>query len=101
MVGQNLLGKMDRRIRQAKSKDVSFGGCSVVLIGDYAQFPPVLATPLYGKVKLTDTFAVQGELAYKMFTKVIILNEIKRQVAGEGDTDQASFIVALNNVREG
>ena len=70
MLGLNLLGKMDRRLQQAKNKDVPFGGCSIVLIGDYAQLPTVLATPLYGRAKLSDPYAVHGELVYKMFAKV-------------------------------
>ena len=101
MLGLNLLGKIDQRLRQAKNRDQPFGGCSVVLIGDYAQLPPVLATPLFGKAKQNDPFAVQGEFIYKMFYKVICLTEIKRQVAAAGDIDQAMFIVALNNIREG
>ena len=63
MLGLNLLGKIDQRLRQAKNRDQPFG--------DYAQLPPVLATPLFGKAKQNDPFAVQGEQLMQKDNKLL------------------------------
>ncbi|CAF0851927.1 unnamed protein product, partial [Brachionus calyciflorus] len=44
-----MFGKIDRRLRQAKDKDILLGGMSVLLIGDPGQLLPV------GQVPLNDT----------------------------------------------
>ena len=59
------------------TRDKSFGGVSVVLVGDPGQLLPVGGTPLYGKSD--KLFCLQGELAYSAFTKVIILDQVVRQ----------------------
>ena len=42
MLNLQFLGKLDRRLRQAKNRmDVAFGGISVILAGDFYQLPPV------------------------------------------------------------
>ena len=50
VVGQKLLGWIDRRCRQATTKnDEPFGGISIILVGDIAQLPPVGDKVLYYK----------------------------------------------------
>eukprot|EP00919_Chromeraceae_sp_WS-2016_P015076 GHVR01035449.1.p1 GENE.GHVR01035449.1~~GHVR01035449.1.p1 ORF type:complete len:181 (+),score=9.19 GHVR01035449.1:69-611(+) len=43
MIGQRFLGAIDTRLRQAfpDNADRLFGGIAVILLGDYAQLPPV------------------------------------------------------------
>ena len=48
MLNLQFLGKLDRRLRQAKNRmDVAFGGISVILAGDFYQLPPVEEPALY------------------------------------------------------
>ena len=47
MLGQAMLGWIDRRCRQATGKtDEVFGGLSIILVGDHAQLPPVADKPI-------------------------------------------------------
>ena len=57
MVSRKTFGMIDRRLRQAfpHKSQVLFGGCSVLLFGDFGQLPPVFGLPLY----TTHTSSVQ------------------------------------------
>ena len=48
MVGSNMLLEIHRRLQQIKgvSYDVSFGGISILAVGDLYQLPPVMQPPL-------------------------------------------------------
>ena len=73
MLGQTMLGWMDRRCRQATGiSDVVFGCLSIILFGDPAQLPPVADKPLYHN-KPSSSIGEQGHLAYLMFTNVIVM----------------------------
>ena len=48
MLSQQMLGAIDKRLREITGKQtVDAGGFSIILVGDQAQLPPVLASPLY------------------------------------------------------
>ena len=50
MVGQWMLALIiDIRLHQAFSEkqNLPFGGCSIILVGDFGQLPPVLEKPIY------------------------------------------------------
>ena len=49
MVGRKLLSRMDARLRDAfpEKQNEMFGGCSILLLGDFAQLPPVGDIPLF------------------------------------------------------
>ena len=50
MVSLDLLGKIDSRMRQAKgTRNMTFKGVSVVLVGNQGQLLSVGGTPPYGK----------------------------------------------------
>ena len=49
MLGLEILHYIDARLRQIKANDEKFGGISVILMGDFAQLPPVKDMPLYTK----------------------------------------------------
>ena len=98
MVGRKVFGQIDRRLRQAfphHAQEV-FGGCSILLFGDFGQLPPVMDLPLY----TTDTrsnLSDQGRAAYLQFDKAFTLTLIMRQ-AGQ-DPEQVHFRDALFRLR--
>ena len=43
VIGQKMSGWVDRKLHQASGKfNLQLGGCSIILVGDSAQLPPVL-----------------------------------------------------------
>lgn len=89
MIGQTLLGWIDKCCRQATGQqDKVFGNVSIILIGDPAQLPPVADKPLY-HVKPSGVIGEQGHLAYLMFDKVVKLTQNQR-VQGS-NPEQVSF----------
>ena len=92
------LYQIDRRLREAKPEfaQCMFGGMSVVLMGDYAQLPPVMDKSLFEQV-LPDSFAADGKMAYNQFNDVIVLDTIMRQ-QGEG---QKFFRGCLTHLAKG
>ena len=55
------------RLYQAFSEkqNLSFGSCSIILVGDFGQLPPVLGEPIYSQITWYDTFSNDGIKAYK------------------------------------
>lgn len=100
MVGRNMIGQVDRRLRQIfphQAQDV-FGGCSCLLFGDFGQLPPVMDLPMYttnSRAELSD----QGRVAYQTFDKAIVLDQVMRQ-AGH-DPEQVKFRGILLRLRDG
>jgi len=99
MLGQTMLGWMDRRCRQATDiSDVVFGCLSIILFGDPAQLPPVADKPLYHN-KPSSSIGEQGHLAYLMFANVIKLSANQR-VRGT-NPEQTQFRNLLMRLRTG
>ena len=98
-VGQNLLGWIDARCRQATGKiDIAFGGISVVLVGDIAQLTPVGDRPLYHTMPKSEK-QIQGHLMYQQFKQVIGLT-VNHRVNGDS-TSQSLFREILLRARNG
>ncbi len=98
MVGRKVFGQIDRRLRQAfphHAQEV-FGGCSILLFGDFGQLPPVMDLPLYTTDTRSD-LSDQGRAAYLQFDKAFTLTRIMRQ-AGQ-DPDQVRFRDILLRLR--
>ena len=100
MVGLYMLYAIDKRLREIKctNSDIPFGGISVILMGDFAQLPPVGDKPLYaaglGKLSHQQTL---GKIVFEEFKRTIIFDTIMRQ---QGDK-QKRFREVLNNVSTG
>ncbi|KAL2499053.1 ATP-dependent DNA helicase [Abeliophyllum distichum] len=95
MLGRSMLANVDLRCRDIFATNESFGGVSVILVGDMRQLPPVFDSPLYSN---KGSYMQQcGTLAYSVFDKCIRLSYIFRQV-GE---DQASLREALHRLSDG
>ena len=99
VIGQNMLGWIDSRCRQATGKkDILFGGISVILVGDIAQLPTVMDKVLYHPYPNNEV-AIAGYVAYCSFRTVVMLKSNMRST-GESDA-QKSFRKALLNLRNG
>ena len=67
MVGRKVFGQIDRQAFPHHAQEV-FGGCSILLFGDFGQMPPVMDLPLYTTNTRSD-LSNQGRAAYLQFDK--------------------------------
>ena len=75
-----------------RDKEV-FGGCSVLLFGDWGQLPPLYTT--VARTELSDL----GSADYHLFDKAIVLDKVTRQAGA--DTEQHLFSDRLLILRDG
>ena len=100
MLGQSSLYYIDRRLRQIMvTPDIPFGGIVVVLTGDPAQLPPVLANCLWDDRAKHGTPNAQGYFQYLTFTTVSKLTVNER--LDRNDRDLADFESFLLRLRDG
>ena len=102
MISFDLLYMIDQRLREAFSlnADQHFGGCSILLMGDYGQLPPVVGAPLYDMQpdsNIENQYRNMGFLAFRKFNMCFTLNESKRQAGEENE----SFRNILDSVYNG
>src|SRR5204862_733506 len=83
MVGRRLFSKVDSRFRDGfpHRRNDYFGGCSMLMFGDFGQLPPVGDTPLFDLSQRDGTSdyvleANNGRDAYLSLTESITLNRI-------------------------
>jgi ATP-dependent DNA helicase PIF1 len=98
MVGCTILGQIDSRLRQifASNCHTVFGGCSIVLMGDFGQLPPILDKCLYSvsKDKSKNPLSDKGRLAYLQFKTAVFLTSVVRQA---GDNIFRDILLRLRN----
>ena len=97
MVGLYMLYAIDKRLKEIKStnSNIPFGGISVILMGDFAQLPPVRGKPLFTTdIKNLSHYQVLGKMIFDNFKITIIFDQIMRQ---QGD-DQKQFRTVLDNL---
>ena len=98
MVGKYMLYQLSKRLQEIKPQNSTkeFGGLSVVLMGDFAQLPPVADLPLFTKKGGTINQII-GKSLYMLFNKSFTLTESMRQ---QGD-DQKIFRSILDSIANG
>ncbi|CAF0979608.1 unnamed protein product [Brachionus calyciflorus] len=106
MVSLNLLANIDLTLREIKDKNSIFGNLNILFVGDFFQFPPVAAYPLYKNIKFneeilrTDQFsekmrkAYNGRILWLHIKDVIFLDEPMRQI---NDLNYADFLTRVKN----
>jgi ATP-dependent DNA helicase PIF1 len=105
MVGRKLFSRMDARLRDAfpEKQNEMFGGCSILLLGDFAQLPPVGDISLFNlhpQVRgnpETVMASNKGRALYITLTESITLDRIMRQ-QGE-DPPAVQFRQVLSNLQ--
>ena len=109
MVGRKLLSRMDARLRDAfpKKQNEMFGGCSILLFGDFGQLHPVGDAPLFNlrpQVRGNSEAVLasnKGRALYMSLTESITLDRIMRQRGGGGGRDPTAvqFRQVLSNLQ--
>ena len=96
MIGSGLFHWIDRRARQAFARpDEIFGGASIILVGDFAQLPPVQDKSLFDSNTLHPD-QIFGHAHYDLFQTVIMLRQNMRVCK-----EEQKFMEILLRVRDG
>jgi len=93
MLGQKKLALLDERLREVKANKNPFGGLNIILVGDFAQLPPVGDNPMW-KVAHEGEKNKHGYALFNQFNAFIELDQPKRQ-------KDKKFIGFLNRLRDG
>ena len=100
LLSAELLSQIDAALRFAKEKpDEWFGGIIVIFAGDFYQYPPVCATPLYNSIpsysKTSDSQLARrlGRLAWKSVNAVVTFTDQKRM------KDDVEYATAVTHLR--
>ena len=89
VVGQNMLGWIDRRCWQRTRRlDLPFGGITVIFVGDFLQLSPVMDKVLFCKNPNEENEAIRL-FVFKLFDKVVNLTKDEGS-KGQND-DQKRF----------
>lgn len=71
---------IDQRLRQVYADlNTPFGGRSVLLLGDFAQSPPIFDKPLYRQGPLTVAAEAHARLIYERFVQSVFLKQLSRR----------------------
>ena len=95
MVGSTMFSRVDTRLRQIMGLNESFGGVSVIIVGDLSQLPPVMDSPIYMMPRSHDMARLI--LCNPLWDEFYLyeLTKIMRQQSDSQFTD------SLNNVAKG
>ncbi|XP_052127487.1 ATP-dependent DNA helicase pif1-like [Frankliniella occidentalis] len=82
MIGLEMLGKIDHRLKQKQyliKRNCALHNGNSIFLGDIFQLPPVMDTPLYSLVQLSNPLKIQGRIVWDMIDGCIILKNVNRQ----------------------
>ena len=99
MVGQYMLYQISKRLQEAKphKSNIDFAGVSIVLMGDFAQLPPVTDKSLFNNTGGA-SFQIKGRYLYQEhFKKTLTLTDNMRQKG----KDQEIFRNILDSIAMG
>ena len=100
MIGLYMLYMIDARLKEIKCCNESFGGISIIIMGDFAQLPPVKDQPMFArgtKTRKLSHYQSEAVALFNLFQTTIIFDEIMRQ---SGD-DQKEFRDTLDSLASG
>ena len=91
-IGPKMLTQIDARLHQdfPSNCTIPFGGCSIILVGDFIQLPHVKDIPMYVGSSI-------GTALWRTFDTFITLNTILRQQGN--NPSQTAFRQLLPNLR--
>ncbi|XP_067927803.1 ATP-dependent DNA helicase pif1-like [Watersipora subatra] len=80
MIGCRLINAIDKRLRQAfpEKSDQFFGGCSIIMFGDFSQLPPVLYARMF-QPNVRSGVCLHDHSAYQTFDTAFFLSQCMRQ----------------------
>ena len=93
MLGQKELSRLNTRLQEIKANDQNFGGMSLILVGDFAQLPPIADPPMWKK-PYNGEEKRNGFILYRQFKTYVELDQPKRQ-------NDRKFLDLLSRVRNG
>ena len=99
MLGQRTLAWVDKRLRQATGKlNEPLGGISMILLGDFAQLPPVGDKPIYA----TSPSSILGQHGYSIYTLFETVVMLRQNIRQAGNNPEAEvFREILMRMRNG
>ena len=102
MLGHRSLAWVDKRIQQATGKlSKPFGGISLMILGDFAQLPPVGDKPIYASPSQSSSLLTQyGHSIYGLFETVVMLKTFDRleTILRQNNFKQYSFAYEMVSV---
>jgi hypothetical protein len=79
MISASILARIDHRLREAfpDNQRCPFGGTSIILMGDFAQIPPVGGVPMYYSPSINSKLLnIEGFNLYRLFKKSHRLKQV-------------------------
>ena len=96
MLSQSMLYYIHLRLCEGlpQTSHLPFGGMAILLVGDPAQLPPVLANPLWTK-RTTGASNTNGYALYNLFENVVKLTANQRIISGQDEFKE--FLLRLRD----
>ena len=91
IVGSNMLTRIDTRLKQIFGVNKSFGGISVILVGNLYQLPPVMDRPIYTTPNTSELSIFCENVLWEEFNYYPLTKIMRQQ-------NDKNFINILNNL---